>query len=85
MFSEMRAFAKAFPELSPTAVLSCATVNAARALNRENELGFLKLGAAADLIAVPHASGDATEAVLSHRGDVTASMIRGQWALPPTT
>jgi cytosine/adenosine deaminase-related metal-dependent hydrolase len=84
MFSEMRALSGSFPELSPRQILEMATVNAARALGRKGELGSLAPGAVADLIAVPR--GDATDpeaVVLNHRGDVTASMIRGAWAVAP--
>lgn len=83
MFSEMRTFAATFPTVTPDQVIAMATLNAAKALGRENDLGSLKTGAVADLIAVPLSSDDAAESVLAHRGDVVASMIRGQWALPP--
>jgi aminodeoxyfutalosine deaminase len=83
MFSEMRAFAGEFPALPPESVLSAATANAARALGREHELGALATGALADMIAVPFTRENAAEAVIAHRGDVLASMIRGDWVIAP--
>jgi cytosine/adenosine deaminase-related metal-dependent hydrolase len=86
MFSEMRAFATAFPELPPQRVVENATVRAAHALNRSGELGLLAPNARADLIAIPFAGAadDAAEAVLHHRGQVFGSMIHGRWAIAPT-
>ena len=83
MFSELRAFAASFPALSPDRVVASATANAAKALGRENDLGNLAPGALADLITVPFSGGNPAESVLAHRGDVAASMIRGQWVFPP--
>ncbi len=85
MFSEMRTFAKTFSELSPLHVIEAATIRAARALNREGDLGILAPNASADLIAVPFSgmARDATEAVIDHQGDVLASMIRGEWRIEP--
>lgn len=86
MFAEMRAFAKEFPALSPEQILLAATRNGAKALGRERELGCLAAGGLADVIALPFGGGgNAVEAVLSHHGDVAASMIRGQWVIPPKT
>ena len=84
MFAEMRAFARSFPELSPLEVLSAATLRAAKALHRENEMGVLAPGGFADVIAVPFSGGDVSETIIAHHGDVRASMIHGQWAIKPT-
>jgi aminodeoxyfutalosine deaminase len=83
MFAEMRAFANSFPALKPEAVLSAATLKAAKVLRREHELGALKAGAFADLIAVPYSGGDYAQAVLAHVDGVRASMIHGRWAISP--
>jgi aminodeoxyfutalosine deaminase len=82
MFSELRTFAASFPALSADRVLATATTNAAKALGREQELGRLAPGALADVIAVPFSAGNPAENVLAHRGDIAASMIRGQWVFP---
>lgn len=85
MFSELRTFARNQPNVSPQRVLEMATVSAAKAIGRAGELGAIKPGAHADLIAVPRSSGgdDPYRTVLNHRADVLASMIRGQWAVAP--
>ena len=81
----MRALAARVPELSPEIILQMATINTARALGREHQVGDLVAGALADLIALPWQGRktDAGETVLHHQGDVAASMIGGRWALPP--
>jgi cytosine/adenosine deaminase-related metal-dependent hydrolase len=84
LFSEMRRLANTFPALIPQRILEMVTVNAAKALRRVDELGRIAPGACADLIALPRgSSNDPYETILSHRGDVLASMVQGQWAIPP--
>jgi cytosine/adenosine deaminase-related metal-dependent hydrolase len=84
MFSEMRALAKTLPALSPRRILEFATLGAAKAIQREHQLGALRPDANADLIALPwKGRGDVYDAVLNHRGDVHASMIGGTWAIEP--
>jgi len=59
LFAEMRAFAKACPDVSPEQILEMATLNAAKVLRREGILGQLSPDAKADMIAIPwsgHAS-----------------------------
>jgi aminodeoxyfutalosine deaminase len=87
LFSEMRAFAANEPEVSAETIVRMATVNGARALGLDQQIGELTPGASADLIAIPAPPPrtDPYEAVLNHEGDVAASMIRGQWALPPAS
>jgi cytosine/adenosine deaminase-related metal-dependent hydrolase len=86
MFEEMRGLKEANKWLSPNEILRMATVNGARSLGQAGFIGELKAGAAADLIALPF-DGTLEEvhaAILDHRGEVTASMIDGQWAADPT-
>jgi aminodeoxyfutalosine deaminase len=84
MFSEMRLFAETFPTLKPERVIAMSTANAAKAIGRPTELGRLAPGSCADLIVLPHGKArDPYKAVLSHRGDVLGSMIRGAWAFQP--
>jgi cytosine/adenosine deaminase-related metal-dependent hydrolase len=85
LFAEMQTMALQESTLAPEAILRMATIQGAGALGRAGELGEISLGALADLIAVPFAGAiaDAAAAVLHHRGAVVASMIGGQWALPP--
>jgi len=85
LFDEMRAMAATRPGLSPETILRLATVNGAAALGRKGEIGELKAGALADLIAVPFNGlpQNAWEAVVHHLGTVKASMIDGRWVWPP--
>jgi aminodeoxyfutalosine deaminase len=81
LFTEMRRLSENFPALKPQRILAMTTVNAARAIGRPTELGRLAPGSCADLIALPRGKKrDVWQAVLDHRGDVAASMIRGRWA-----
>jgi cytosine/adenosine deaminase-related metal-dependent hydrolase len=79
LFEEMRAFQKEFPSVSAEDILEMATVNPARALRQENELGRIRPGFEADLIAIP-CSGSANmfEQVLGWDGPVTCVMIGGK-------
>jgi cytosine/adenosine deaminase-related metal-dependent hydrolase len=85
MFEEMRALAGREPELSPAEILRLATVNGARALGRDGQIGELSENSLADLIAIPARTraGKSAEAVLAHAGPVGAVMIDGRWAVPP--
>ncbi len=85
MFAEMRALADRNPWLPSRAILRMATLNGAHALGQPGRLGQLSSGALADLIALPLVvkPGHAADAVLEYRGAVAASMIDGQWAVPP--
>jgi cytosine/adenosine deaminase-related metal-dependent hydrolase len=85
MFAEMRSLAEHDPSVSPDEILRLATVNGARALGLGGKIGELAKNAFADVIAVPFTGkiAAAPEAVLAHSGRVTASLIGGQWAIPP--
>jgi len=85
LFEEMRALAAAEPSLSPKKIIQMATVNGARALGLAGQVGELSPDAFADLITVPF-TGKTSEswvALVQHRGNVSASMIDGQWAVAP--
>jgi len=62
-------------------MLAEVTVNPARALGLKSVLGELSTGALADLLVIPYAGSPATveEALIHHRGPVTATMIGGRW------
>jgi cytosine/adenosine deaminase-related metal-dependent hydrolase len=84
LFAEMRTLAAHDKAVSAEEILQMATVNGARALGRKGQMGELSVGAFADLIALPAATGgkDVYEAVLEHAGPVHASMIDGRWVIP---
>jgi len=83
MFAEMQELARIFPRWSAEQVLTLATVNGAKALNRANKLGEIAAGATADLIAVPldGAVFDPYEAVVFAEKPVCFSMIEGKVVL----
>jgi aminodeoxyfutalosine deaminase len=77
LFAEMRAFQKKFPSVSANEILRMATVNAARALRQENELGKICPGTRADLLAVPLKGGDLFEEIIAFTGEPWM-MLAGQ-------
>jgi cytosine/adenosine deaminase-related metal-dependent hydrolase len=85
MFEEMRALARAHPAISPRSIVEMATVNGARALGLARRIGHLSAGAFADVIAVPVGSHGSRiyERLVEQGGSVRASLIEGQWAIPP--
>jgi cytosine/adenosine deaminase-related metal-dependent hydrolase len=85
LFHEMRTFALNHPGVSPRQILQMVTLNPARALGLRGRLGELRKHAWADLIALPcpGRAADACATILQHRGEVAASLIAGQWVIPP--
>ncbi|MGI8480590.1 MAG: amidohydrolase family protein [Chthoniobacterales bacterium] len=79
LFAEMRE-AISVHDLSPAEVLAATTVNGARALRREGELGRLRAGFHADMIAVPFRGSPkgAAEAVVAFAGAVPWMMVHGR-------
>src|SRR6266545_4621763 len=85
LFAEMQAFAAGHPDVAPDEIVRMATLHGARALGLRGKVGELTKGARADLIAIPF-TGNLTaafDAAVHHSGAVAASMIDGQWAVPP--
>jgi cytosine/adenosine deaminase-related metal-dependent hydrolase len=85
MFEEMRIFAQANPKISAEQILQMATINGARALGLTGQAGELSGNVCADLIAIPFVGNfsEATETAINFSGEVSASMINGQWAIAP--
>lgn len=85
MFSEMRSFHRKNPGTPAGTILRLATLNGAQALGLAGRLGEISQGAFADLITIPcrEKLADVLEAVLHHRGEVSASMVNGSWAITP--
>jgi aminodeoxyfutalosine deaminase len=85
MFEEMRTLADRDRGLSPRSILRLATLNGALALGYQGRLGEITPGAFADLIAlpIPTQTRSIFQTILEHRGSVAASMVHGQWAIPP--
>lgn len=85
LFSEMRALAGQLRAPSPEFIVNMATLNGARALGWQGELGELVPGARADLITIPfnETPQDVWAAVVHHSGPVKVSMMDGRWVIPP--
>jgi len=79
MFAEMQCAARRHPETAPGTILEMATLNPAKAIGMGGRLGEIRMGAEADLIAVPHAgrAGNLHEALLAHPGHVAWMMVGG--------
>jgi imidazolonepropionase-like amidohydrolase len=79
MFAEMRTFQKEFPGVAPGEILKLVTVNPARALKQEKDLGKIRQGFLADLIAIPTAkSTSVLEDVIAFDRAVGWSMLSGR-------
>jgi aminodeoxyfutalosine deaminase len=79
LFAEMRAFQKEFPRVPAEKILEMVTINPARALWRENELGKIERGFLADMIAIPfRGSPTAYETILNFVGKVPWIMLHGK-------
>jgi cytosine/adenosine deaminase-related metal-dependent hydrolase len=86
MFGEMQTMARAFPSLSPRELVEMVTLNAARALGMQGQIGEIAPGACADLIVLPAggSSAETYETVCWASGPVMASMVTGVWAIQPS-
>jgi imidazolonepropionase-like amidohydrolase len=81
LIDELRALASDDPGLSPRQILAEVTMNPARALGLKSVVGELNSGALADLLVIPYGGSVSTveEALIHHRGSVSATMIGGRW------
>jgi cytosine/adenosine deaminase-related metal-dependent hydrolase len=79
LFAEMRELSRKAPGLSPREILEMATVNGAVALGQQDQLGAIRAGARADLIALPalHAT-DVFETIVAFDDAVSWMMVDGQ-------
>jgi cytosine/adenosine deaminase-related metal-dependent hydrolase len=80
LLAELRQFRKNEPSFTPRELLEIITVNAARALRQSRSLGRIKVGHAADLVAVPTPSlgTDPLEQCIDFAGEVPWSMVNGR-------
>jgi imidazolonepropionase-like amidohydrolase len=75
----MRAFHKKFPALKPEKTLEMVTVNSARALGREHELGRISANFLADMIGIPFRDSPAIyQTILNFVGEVPWIMLHGK-------
>jgi cytosine/adenosine deaminase-related metal-dependent hydrolase len=80
LFAEMQALSNAHPWLAPKQILEMATVNGARALGQSTNLGKIRSGLQADLIAVPigEQSREVFETIMACDRPVPWSMVGGR-------
>jgi aminodeoxyfutalosine deaminase len=79
LFAEMRAFQKEFPKVPPERILEMVTMNPAGALRRENEVGKIKRGFLADMIALPFTrSENVYQTILNFAAKVPWIMLHGK-------
>jgi cytosine/adenosine deaminase-related metal-dependent hydrolase len=79
LFAEMREFHQKFAALKPEEVLETVTVNPARALGREHELGKLSPNFLADMIAIPFRDSPTVyQTILNFVGKVPWIMLHGK-------
>ena len=81
LFAEMQAAQKARPHLSSETLLKTVTTHPARALGKAGELGVIRPGARADLIALPYAGPAAQvyDAIVANRNPVPWMMLDGKF------
>jgi aminodeoxyfutalosine deaminase len=79
LFAEMRAFQKEFPKVPSERILEMVTINPARALRRENELGKIERGFLADMIALPFTTSENVyRTILNFAAKVPWIMLHGK-------
>lgn len=80
LLGEIRRLRMHHPNLAPEDLLHTITLNPARALRKEGQLGCIRPGALADLIAVPYEGSieNATQAVVDFRFNVPWMMLDGK-------
>ena len=82
MFTEMREFKRCHPRIDCEDILQLATLNGAKALGLEREIGQLRDGGRADLASIPFSGKmpEVPEMILHHQGSVEMTMIAGKKA-----
>jgi cytosine/adenosine deaminase-related metal-dependent hydrolase len=81
LLAEIRHVARHYPKLSPQIVLQLGTIQGAKALGRDGELGSLEPGKTANLAIVPlpeHESDDPYELLFDSDQPVAATWFRGK-------
>ena len=69
--------------MSYETLLKMATINGARALGLEKEVGSLQTGKKADIIGVKmNRDGDIYKSIFSAKGEISFSMVNGEMIFP---
>ena len=81
----MQAFATQNLTVPDHKIIRMATTNGARALGQAGQIGELNRNTLADVVALPFSGKryEVHDAIIYFSGNVTASMIGGEWAIAP--
>ena len=83
MFEELILIRKQFPEISHETLLKMVTINGAKALRLEKEVGSLETGKKADIIGLKiNRDDDIYKSIFSSKGEITFSMVEGEIIFP---
>jgi len=83
MFEELILMRKQFPDISDETLIQMATINGARALGLEKEVGSLKTGKRADIIGLKiNSSDNIYNSIFSSIGEISFSMVDGKIIFP---
>jgi cytosine/adenosine deaminase-related metal-dependent hydrolase len=84
LLDDLRLIARTQPQLSPARIVRLGTLDGARALGLDDEIGSLTVGKRADLVALatPSAIADPHEAILAPESHVAAVVFRGKPCIP---
>src|SRR5207248_8223429 len=78
LFSELRLFAEMHPNVPPRQILEMVTVNSADALRQADQIGRIRPGFYADLVAIESAgAASPIEEIVSHTGAIKWMMAAG--------
>jgi cytosine/adenosine deaminase-related metal-dependent hydrolase len=83
MFEELILIRKQFPEISHETLLKMVTINGAKALRLEKEVGSLETGKKADIIGLKiNKDDDIYKSIFSSKGEISFSMVEGEIIFP---
>ena len=83
MFEELILVRKQFPEINHETLLKMVTINGAKALWLEKEVGSLETGKKADIIGLKiNRDDDIYKSIFSSKGEITFSMVEGETIFP---